>query len=192
MQYLAVAPKMQGLLDKLVYINTTILELPPAMQSAYTNLANAKTNLVRVKLGVHNRMRHMGPLCQRLIKVFGNSYRVVSGKWHGLALKLLIPNCLQDTTMTGSPSPGTVATNLTDFLSKMPSLEPLDSLIGNLSAAENVLYNGPNGFPTADTATLLTWLADVRWVNQCLAVRSMLQDPSGCTGLSYMEQQHPV
>lgn len=52
MQYLAVAPKMQGLLDKLVYINTTILELPPAMQSAYTNLANAKTNLVRVKLGV--------------------------------------------------------------------------------------------------------------------------------------------
>jgi len=46
LQYAVVSPKMSGLLVKLQFINTTILELPAAMQSAYANLNSAKANMV--------------------------------------------------------------------------------------------------------------------------------------------------
>jgi hypothetical protein len=81
--------------------------------------------------------------------------------------------------MASSPSPGSVATNLSDVLTKMPSLAPLDYLIGNLSDAETVLYDSTAGFPTTDTAALLTWLANVRWV-----ITADLAMAYGCTRLS--------
>jgi hypothetical protein len=45
-QYTQNAPKMSGLLDKLRFINDTILALPDAMDTAYTSLADAKSNMV--------------------------------------------------------------------------------------------------------------------------------------------------
>jgi hypothetical protein len=84
MQYTAVAPKMQGLLDKLVYINTTILELPAAMQTAYTNLADAKTNLVGTLVCCMFSSHHM------LYQLFDNSNGAASGMaWR---LKFLMPD----------------------------------------------------------------------------------------------------
>lgn len=150
---------MQGLLDKLVYINTTIMELPAAMQSAYTNLASAKANLVRCCGCVSAGAVFLVALVQQAKGVMRCVLFSVAMLVH---IGLFRLTCLQDATMSGSPSPGSVATDLTTFINNMPSLTPLDNLITSLQQAETVVYAAGNGFPEANTATLLVWLGQVR------------------------------
>ena len=68
--------------------------------------------------------------------------------------------------MSGTPSPGSVATDLTNFKNGLPSLAPLDTLIADLTTAETALYDATSGFPQATTATLLAGLASFRCVGR--------------------------
>jgi hypothetical protein len=66
---------------------------------------------------------------------------------------------MQDATMAGPPSPGSVAADLTTFNNSMPPLTNLDNLISSLATAETNLFLD---FPVATTNSLLTQLADFR------------------------------
>lgn len=155
---------MQGLLDKLVFINTTILELPAAMQSAYTSLVDAKANLVRNAVVPGSLQSGACRVMDAHARVTSTTHAnsVLGSVWHELCFVL----CLQDATMSGTPSPGSVATDLTNFENGLPSLAPLDTLITDLTTAETSLYDATNGFPPATTATLLAGLASFRFVGR--------------------------
>jgi hypothetical protein len=48
LQYGAVEPKISGLLNKLMFINTTVMELSAGIQTAYVSLQSAKASMVSV------------------------------------------------------------------------------------------------------------------------------------------------
>lgn len=158
-QYNNISPAMDGLLLKLEFINNTIMELPQAMQDAYSNLAAAKTQMV----GCYSRdIAAPGKSWTTCHAELCVSRRALPVEHHISGTATTDDGyefCLQDTAMTGNPSPTTLATNLTNFSNSFPDLAALDALSTNLQTAEDDLFVM---FPAANTAQYLSWVNAAR------------------------------